>query len=153
MGAILGQSGLMFGATFFLGDAFSKNAARADASINKLASNTTRASNIMESGLRKMRTGFRGLVFSAAIAAPLFLGARAAVTYESAFAGVRKTVEASEAEFGRLSDNILGLSATIPVAATNLAGIGEMAGQLGVKGVENLTKFIDTTARIAVTTN
>lgn len=77
----------------------------------------------------------------------------AAVEFEDAFAGVRKTVDASEEEFQQLSDGLRQLSLEIPVAATDLARIQELAGQLGVTGVEELTKFTDTIAKIAVTTN
>ena len=76
-----------------------------------------------------------------------------AIEFESAFAGVRKTVEATEEEFAQLSKALIEMSKVIPVAASELAGIQEIAGQLGVRGVKNLTKFTETVAKIAVTTN
>ena len=79
--------------------------------------------------------------------------AKAAIDFESAFAGVRKTVDATEAEFDQLSKNLRGLSREIPVAVTELARIQELAGQLGVDGVKELTKFTETIAKISVTTN
>jgi len=76
-----------------------------------------------------------------------------AIEFESAFAGVRKTVDATEKEFKQLSEGIRDMSKRIPVAATNLAQIQEIAGQLGIRGVNNLTKFTEAVAKIAVTTN
>lgn len=76
----------------------------------------------------------------------------AAVRFESAFAGVRKTVEASEAEFGILAQGIRGMAKEIPLTVEELSKIGELGGQLGV-GKADLLDFIDTIARIGVTTN
>lgn len=93
------------------------------------------------------------LAAGAAIGAGLIASAKAAIEFESAFAGVRKTVDASEAEFGALSKNIRNIAKEAPVSTTELARIMELAGQLGVRGVDNLTKFTDTISKIAVTTN
>jgi len=76
----------------------------------------------------------------------------AAVRFESAFAGVRKTVEASEAEFGVLAQGIRDLAKEIPLTVEELSRIGELGGQLGV-GKADLLDFIDVIARIGVTTN
>lgn len=72
--------------------------------------------------------------------------------YESAFAGVRKTVNATEPEFRKLSDGFRGLSKEIPVSAKELARVGESAGQLGIK-VPNILKFTDTIAKLGMATN
>ncbi len=90
---------------------------------------------------------------TAPIVAGLGAATKAAIDYESAFAGVRKTVDASEAEFANLSQNIRDIAKATPVSANELARIGELAGQLGVRGVDNLTKFIDVIAKMSVTTN
>lgn len=79
--------------------------------------------------------------------------AAAAIKFESAFAGVRKTVEATEEEFSALSQNFRDLSKEIPSTAAELAQIGEIAGQLGVDGVENITEFTEAIAQIEATTN
>jgi len=76
-----------------------------------------------------------------------------AMSFESAFIGVRKTVELTEEEFGRLENRFKSISGEIPVTFQELAGIGEIAGQLGVEGVENLEKFTRTVADISATTN
>ena len=76
-----------------------------------------------------------------------------AISFESAFIGVRKTVELTEAEFKQLEDRFKSLSTEIPVTFQELSSIGEIAGQLGVSGVENLEKFTKTIADISATTN
>lgn len=97
-----------------------------------------------------------GKTLSGALTAPL-VGAGAfalktAIDYESAFAGVRKTVNATEEEFQALSDTIRGMAKEMPTSANELAAIGEIAGQLGV-GADNLGDFIKTIAMIGDTTN
>lgn len=76
-----------------------------------------------------------------------------AISFESAFAGVKKTVDATDTEFTQLDKNLKDLTKTIPVTYEDLAGITEIAGQLGVEGVDNLTKFTKTVADISATTN
>jgi len=76
-----------------------------------------------------------------------------AVSFESAFAGVKKTVELTEEEFGKLRQRFIDLSKEIPITFEELSRIGEIAGQLGVEGVDNIAKFTETIAAIAVTTN
>lgn len=93
------------------------------------------------------------VAIGAAPTAALGLATKSAIEYESAFAGVRKTVDASEAEFDQLSRNIRDIAKNSPTSVNALAGIGEMAGQLGVTGVDNLTSFIDTISKISVTTD
>lgn len=77
---------------------------------------------------------------------------KAAVDFEDAFAGVRKTVDASEAEFQVLSDGIREMAKEMPAAATEIAGVAEAAGQLGIKK-ENILGFTKTMTDLGVATN
>lgn len=79
--------------------------------------------------------------------------AKAASDFESSFAGVRKTVDASEPEFKQLSENFRQISRVTPLAVDDLNRIGEIAGSLGVSGVANLTKFTKTIAEVGITSN
>lgn len=97
-----------------------------------------------------------GAALSVAITAPLVGMAAAAlkssIDYESAFAGVRKTVSGTPAELQKLNDQFREMARTTPVAAVGLAKIGEMAGQLGVKK-EKIAEFTKTIVDISVATN
>ncbi|MFJ7890046.1 phage tail tape measure protein [Lysinibacillus xylanilyticus] len=64
----------------------------------------------------------------------------AAVDFESAFAGVRQTVNTSEEGFKKLEDGIRGMAKELPVSATEIAGVVESAGQLGI-AEEHLLSF------------
>ena len=58
---------------------------------------------------------------------------KAAIDFESAFAGVRKTVDATEADFKRLEQGIRDMAKEIPATAVEIAGVAEAAGQLGIQ--------------------
>lgn len=132
------------------------------ARLSLLTDSFQRGLNDADRGLqqfsRKARqTGLEMVAIGTALAAPIVLFGKAAldasVEFESAFTGVRKTVDATEEEFDKLEKTFRRMSTHIPVSAVELSKIGEIAGQLGVRGVDNLTKFTDTIARISVTTN
>lgn len=72
--------------------------------------------------------------------------------YESAFAGVRKTTDATEAEYKKLSDGIRQMSKEMPASAVSIAQVAEAAGQLGIKK-EDILKFSKTMVDLGVTTN
>lgn len=72
--------------------------------------------------------------------------------FESAFAGVKKTVDATDEEFANLRSNILDLSKEIPATANEIAATMEIAGQLGIAN-ENLTEFTKTMINLGVSTN
>lgn len=98
------------------------------------------------------------MVSGAAVGAGVMIGgvgaaaAKAGSDFESAFAGIRKTVDATEQQYDALEDSIRRMSKNIPMAATELAAIGESAGQLGIQ-TENLEGFIQTMADLSVATN
>lgn len=100
--------------------------------------------------------GRQAAVALGALSAPLlaigFLGSRAAISFETAFIGIQKTVTATEEEFAALSDAIRVMAQEIPVGVEELAGLGEKAGQLGIE-IGALETFIRVMADLGVTTN
>ena len=68
---------------------------------------------------------------------------KAAMDFESAFTGVRKTVDATEAEYDHLADSIKRMSTEIATSTTEIAGVMENAGQLGITN-DNLESFTRT---------
>ena len=75
------------------------------------------------------------------------------VAFDSAFAGVRKTVDATEEEFAQLSEGFRKLAKDdIPLTVEELLKIGELGGQLGI-AKEELIEFTSTVAKLGVTTN
>ncbi|MBU0437754.1 phage tail tape measure protein [Staphylococcus succinus] len=77
---------------------------------------------------------------------------KAAVDYEQALAGVAKTTNLSGSELNKMSNEITGMSKKMPFASTEIAGVAEAAGQLGVKKSE-ITDFTKTMLDMSVATN
>ncbi len=101
---------------------------------------------------RLNKMGDAVMPLSAAMAAGMVGATKAAIDFEDAMAGVAKTTDLSEAELSDMSDEIRQMALTIPVAATELAGITEAAGQLGISK-ENLVPFTETMANLGVATD
>ena len=74
--------------------------------------------------------------------------AGAAIEFESAFADVKKVVEASDSQFANMRQTILKLSKTIPITASGFAAIYAAAGQSGLAN-EELESFAEATAKVA----
>lgn len=72
-------------------------------------------------------------VLSAGATTAMYTAIDAAIDYESAFTGVTKTVDATEEEYEQLYDAIIDLSTAIPATAEDIAGVAEVAGQLGIQ--------------------
>ncbi len=88
--------------------------------------------------------------------APLLgLGAiafKSAVDFESAFAGVRKTVDGTEEDFKQLETGIKDMSKSMPQSAAEISTVAEAAGQLGIKK-ENILDFTKTMVMMGDSTN
>jgi len=87
----------------------------------------------------------------AGTAAAMIATVGAASKFEDSFAGIKKTVNATDVEFEKLAGNIRRMAVDIPVATSQLNAIGEIGGQLGISAA-GLTKFIDTIAKLGVAT-
>ena len=80
------------------------------------------------------------------------LVAKTGISLESAFIGVRKTVDATEAEFAALEQGFDRLALRMPITIEQLYGVGEAAGQLGIE-TASILGFTETMAQLGVTTN
>ncbi|CEP88627.1 phage tail tape measure protein [[Clostridium] sordellii] len=77
---------------------------------------------------------------------------KAAIDFESAFAGVRKTVDASEKDLKKIETGIRDMAKEMPTAATAIAGVAEAAGQLGIK-TPDILDFTKTMVMLGDSTN
>ncbi len=94
-----------------------------------------------------------GLTFGAWQIGAILKGAvTAGIEFESSFAGVKKTVDATDAEFEQLSQGLRNMAKQIPVNVNELNKIAEAAGQLGIKKGDVL-EFTKVMANLGATTN
>lgn len=93
---------------------------------------------------------------TAALTVPLAgigtVAVKSAVDFEDSFAGVMKTVDMSDAGFEQLETSIRDMAKELPFAATEIAGVAESAGQLGIQN-ENIEGFTKTILDMGVATN
>ena len=140
---------------------FSTSLKNADSDLKKAVSKWDNAFTKLDSGYDKIISvgtkAFKTVTVAATAAATAAVTvgvavANAGIEFESAFAGVKKTVEATEEEFAVLRQDILDMSTEIPSTAVDIAGIMEVAGQLGIAN-EDLTEFTEVMVNMGVTTN
>lgn len=153
---------------------YKRNIAEATAEMSKLrreysllakeqaiANNTklTNGKRLIDKGKANTDEANRMLNFSrgwtvagAAIGASLVGVTKAAVDYEAALAGVKKTTDPTAIQFAAFEQGFRNLANTIPVSAKELANMGAMAGQLGIHN-ESLLTFVETMAKLQTATN
>lgn len=95
----------------------------------------------------------QGLVVTgAALTAVTALSVKAALEWESAWAGVTKTVDGSEEQMAELEGGLRSLAQTLPATHQEIAAVAEAAGQLGVAR-ESVVDFTKTMIDLSETTN
>src|SRR5678815_5762535 len=119
-----------------LGTAFIDIVARQDKLDNQFAS--------LKSGVRSFATTLGVTLGAAGIVQGFRTLIGAASDFEYSFAGVRKTMKATEPEFANMAASLRGLSKEIPLSVNQLNAIAETAGQLGIEkgAIIDFTKTI-----------
>lgn len=130
------------------------------ANVSDFVSGMKQARSQMDNFVKKNKQTFDsfktvGTIVTAAgtaIAGGLAVTVKLASDYQSAFAGVRKTTDATEKEFAKLSQGIRDMSKELPASAVEIANVAEVAGQLGIKK-DDILKFTRTMVDLGVATN
>lgn len=118
----------------------------ADTHLGRLVESATKNRDAWET------TGATFLGLGTAAVAGLGLAGKAAMDWESAWAGVTKTVDGTPAQMDELEVSLRGLAKTLPATHEEIAGVAEAAGQLGVKR-EDVVGFTETMIALGETTN
>jgi TP901 family phage tail tape measure protein len=105
-------------------------------------------------GVGQVGSGITRLGERAALAAAGGLTAvvTTAASFESAFAGVAKTVDATGPQLEELESQFRALAREIPLSFEELAAIGETGGAIGIAR-EDLIEFTEVVAQLAATTD
>ncbi|MDK2587540.1 phage tail tape measure protein, partial [Romboutsia sedimentorum] len=103
--------------------------------------------------------GYSILPFTYAIGAAGAGSSKVALDIESAFAGVRKTMDTSglsaeqaDKKFDGLKSSIMEMSKRMPTSAVEIAKVAENAGQLGIES-DKVLGFTETMVKLGDTTN
>ncbi len=79
------------------------------------------------------KAGKKLSAFSVASIGALTASAKGAIDFEDAFAGVEKTVDATDEQLEQLRQEIRDMAKEIPASTTEISAVAEAAGQLGIK--------------------
>lgn len=123
------------------------------ASVRKVATDMTGLDAQAEKTRRGLTAvGGAATTMGLVAAAGLGLIVKASMDWESAWAGVTKTVNGSISEMAALEEGLRGLATTLPATHREIAAVAEAAGQLGV-AQEDILGFTKTMIDLAETTN
>jgi TP901 family phage tail tape measure protein len=98
------------------------------------------------------KAGVALTAFGVATVGGLGLAAKAAIDWESAWAGVTKTVDGSATQMAALESGLRDLAKELPASHDQIAAVAEAAGQLGIKR-EAILGFTRTMVALGETTN
>ena len=115
-------------------------------SADKIAKGFQNAGSKIEAAGKKLAP------LSALAAGGLTAGIKAAKDWESAFTGVKKTVEATEEQYEDLADAIQEMATRTSSSSEEIAAVAEVAGQLGVSA-DDLMDFVEVMVELGDTTN
>ena len=130
--------------------AFKRQIRRLDYDFNKLDKGFNKIAGL--SGKAFSLIGRGALAAAGAVQGIGIASTMAGSKFESAFAGVKKTVDGTKKEYQGLKKEILSLTRILPSSGAELAGTMEIAGQLGIKK-SALPDFTKTMANLDVSTN
>ncbi len=129
-----------------VGAAADESSARADTFLGGLVQSANESRDAWDTA------GASLLGIGTAAVGGLALAGKAAMDWESAWAGVTKTVDGTPEQMDELEASLRGLAKTLPATHEEIAGVAEAAGQLGVAR-EDVTGFTKTMIDLGETTN
>ena len=101
-------------------------------------------------GAQRRLVGIKTLIATLGIGLAIRAVVNSFADFEKGLIGVGKTANLNAAELALLGGNITALGSRLPVARAELLEIAEAAGQLGVKGVADLTLFAETVGKLGL---
>jgi len=128
-----------------------KQHGRSHKQLSKDIKRTTTEGKRLASGFRRLRGivfGLQGAIVTLAGTLGVGFAIKQFGDLQEAMIGVQKTSGATDAEIAKLKEEFIALSDVIPVSAKELADIGIIAGQLGIKGSKDILSFTEVIARM-----
>ena len=96
--------------------------------------------------------GTAATVAGAAILAGVGVSVKAAMDWESAFAGVKKTIDGTPQQIAQIEGELRGMARTMATSHEEIAAVAEAAGQLGV-ATADVSSFTRTMVMLGESTN
>lgn len=144
------MAGISAGGSGSLGTLFVRLTANASELIRGMNQSTIAVDR--GAALIAKRVAGMATVVTSALAAVGAASLREFAKFESSFAGVRKTVNATENQFVQLAAATREMAKSLPTDVNELNRIMELGGQLGISGSANLEKFTKSIAKFGIAT-
>ncbi|MGB3413624.1 MAG: phage tail tape measure protein [Microbacteriaceae bacterium] len=103
-------------------------------------------------GRAAKEVGITFMAIGASAIASVGLAAKAAIDWESAWAGVQKTNDGTSEQMEKLQKELRGMTRELPASHQEIAAVAEAAGQLGIE-VDNVAAFTRAMIDLGETTN
>lgn len=148
------MAGKVIDATLRFVDKFTKPMEKAVGKIQDNSRKINRAGKNIEKTGKNIQKAGENLTkkVSAPIAGLAIASIKAGSDFESAFAGVKKTIDGTDKYFAGLRQQILDLSKVLPASASEIAAVAEQAGQLGIDN-DKIIEFTKVMINLGESTN
>ncbi len=135
------------------GQVASEAARKTETAWDKSTSSLGRATQAVQQHSGEMTTAGTVLAgFGTVVVGSLGLATKAAMSWESAWTGVLKTVDGTPKQLAAVEEGLRGLAKTLPATHEEIAAVAEAAGQLGIK-TDNVVAFTKTMIDMGESTN
>ena len=121
--------------------------------VGKTAEKATKKASVFGDVLKANLGSIVAVNFGAALKSQFLEAVQGFRDFETGLVNTAKTANLTAEEMESLAANVTQLTKTIPASTKELLEISTAAGQLGVKGVKNLTNFASTIAKLGRVTN
>lgn len=122
-----------------------------ESSLNSLQSKVGPALSKVTGAMEEAGKGL-----TAGLTAPIVgigtIALKSAIDFETAFAGIRMSLDATEPEFGKIEAGIRNMAQEMPVSAESIAKVAASAAELGVSS-QDLLQFTETAVKLGQVTN
>lgn len=121
--------------------------------LNKSMGDTNKKSKDFLAQFTRMRWAIVNVALATGVAYGAFnLLLKPAIDLETAMIGVRKTTGMAAEELLELRRAFVEISKSTSISAEEFANIGTIAGQLGIRGVKNITEFSKVVSEMGIAT-
>ena len=136
------MAGKVIDATLRFVDKFTEPMNKAVTNIERQSKQIKRfGSNMQKTGKKIAKVGNTlGKSITVPVAALGAASLKTGIEFEDSFTGVKKTVDATEKQLDTLKTGIINMSKEIPASTTEINGVAEAAGQLGIE-TDNILGF------------
>lgn len=125
---------------------------RGEAALNRLGAAGTKTNSTF-TRIRQSVLSLQGALASIGTGLAIRKTLRDFAEFENRLVSIGKTTGLAGAELDRLGSQVQDIARSVPLSTNRLLDLGIAAGQIGVSGVDNIAKFVDTLGRLEISSD